>query len=193
MWFWLLNALTIMLSPIALLFGRPWKGPEMAYRMYSAWGDGRPITFGIAGRTKMPAGHLVQNFTVQGAVVPRADSRLTTAQLRAAFPASGLAFAWLWKPWPWTAWLQGKFGAQATTVLGFIFAPKLVSSVVLAHESIHVIQQAAHPLLGPVGMYLTYLLDLVQWWSWRKVVPLRRSRAPLAEQIAYKVTGVDPW
>ena len=173
MWFWLVSLLTIVLSPLALLFGRPVARPSTAWRMFEPWGG--------------PVGSLAWTFKPLG-----------TRGLRYLFPWSSKAIAWRWAMHPWVERRARKAGAAAFTALGFVFVRGDVAArggvdKILAHEALHVVQQAAHPLAGPVGMYVTYLLDLLQWFGWRKALTLSRSHATMAEQICYSLTSDDPW
>ena len=94
-----------------------------------------------------------------------------------------------WRQWGWLRWLLSKMRINAFTWLGHVVTPQRVTPQTLFHECIHVLDQAAHPLLGPVGVLLGYLLDLLTWWSWRHEIPRRWTRVPLAEQVAYHLDG----
>lgn len=159
MFAWLTFLLTLLTSPLALLIGRPIRGPVPV----SAW---------------------LSRYT---------HGRVSPAALIRAFPWSALTPVVQWKLYPWGVWASRKAGFVAFTVFGHIFTidddPGPLTSF---HEGVHVVQQSAFPLLGPLGYAIGYALDFMLWWSWRRFVPWRRTRAPLAEQIAYWADGRDP-
>lgn len=169
MWFWLVTLLTVLTYPLNCLLARPRSlRPRPAWKLTEPWGGAPEQLLHDAGPQPWPA---------------------ETQVLRHVLPWASITLTWSWTMWPWTAWVANKLNVGAFTWLGHVVLRPEHSPRTLYHEAIHVMQQAAHPFLGPVGVAIGYVFDLLLWLSWRKLLTWERGHTPLAERIAYDLDG----